>query len=128
LTKCRPPAERDIGQIDREEFERIKAQIADELSSWRRAQNCPPVTTYVRDAVARLQPQTLRTARTPESNSAEFVKSMLTKGLLSLIEREDNENDQWDLASQVERLLIAPIGRLEIICLPPRSSGRKEPD
>ena len=66
------------------------------------------------DAVERLQPQTLRGLLDHlNPNSAEFVKSMLTKGLLSLIAREDTAKTiNGILTSQVERLLIAPIGRL----------------
>jgi uncharacterized membrane protein YheB (UPF0754 family) len=72
------------------------------------------VSTYVSDAIARLQPQTLRgLLEHLNPNSAEFVKSMLTKGLLSLIARDDTaQTINGILTSQVERLLIAPIGRL----------------
>jgi uncharacterized membrane protein YheB (UPF0754 family) len=104
-----------IGQLDPEEFERLKMQIADrilELAQGTELSNS--ISTYVSDAIARLQPQTLRgLLEHLNPNSAEFVKSMLTRGLISLIEREDTaQTINGILAAKVERLLIAPIGRL----------------
>jgi uncharacterized membrane protein YheB (UPF0754 family) len=46
-------------------------------------------------------------------DSVDRVKAFLTKGLLSLITRDDTaQTINGILSSQVERLLIAPIGRL----------------
>jgi hypothetical protein len=50
-----------LGQIDPEEFQRLKVQIADrilELAQGTELSNS--VSTYVSDAITRLQPQTLR--------------------------------------------------------------------
>ena len=109
------PLNEIIGQIDADKFERIKAQIADRLLELAQgAELSNSVSTYVSDAIARLQPQTLRALLEHlNPDSAEFVKSMLTRGLLSLIERDDTARTiNGILTSQVERLLIAPIGRL----------------
>jgi uncharacterized membrane protein YheB (UPF0754 family) len=109
------PLNEIIGQIDSQEFERIKTQIADRLIELAQgAELSNSVSTYVSDAIARLQPQTLRALLEHlNPNSAEFVKNMLTKGLLSLIDREDTAKTiNGILTAQIERLLIAPIGRL----------------
>lgn len=109
------PLNEIIGQIDAEKLERIKRQIADRILELAQgAELANSVSTYVADAVARLQPQTLRgLLEHLNPNSAEFVKSMLTRGLLSLIAREDTAKTiNGILTAQVERLLIAPIGRL----------------
>ncbi|HXM33996.1 MAG TPA: DUF445 family protein, partial [Pyrinomonadaceae bacterium] len=109
------PLSEIIGQIDFEKFERIKAQIGDRIIELAQSTDLSKsVSTYVSDAVARLQPQTLRALLEHlNPNSAQFVKSMLTKGLLSLIARDDTARTiNGILTSQVERLLIAPIGRL----------------
>lgn len=109
------PLNEIIGKIAPEEFERIKGQIAGRIIELAQgAELSNSVSTYVSDAVARLQPQTLRgLLEHLNPNSAEFVKGMLTKGLLSLIARDDTAKTiNGILTSQVERLLIAPIGKL----------------
>ena len=62
----------------------------------------------------RLRPQTLGSVMQQlDSNSATHAKGFLTKSLLSLLSREDTARTiNAILSAQIERLLIAPIGRL----------------
>ena len=104
-----------IGQIAPERFEIIKAQIANRLLELAQSQELSSsIAKYVSDAIERLRPQTLGAMLdhlNPES--AQRVISFLTKGLLSLVTREDTARTiNGILSSQIERLMIAPIGRL----------------
>jgi uncharacterized membrane protein YheB (UPF0754 family) len=109
------PLNEIIGQIEPENFERIKAQAADRILELAQSRELAgSVSKYVSEAIERLRPQTLGGLLehlTPDS--VERVKLFLTKGLLSLITRDDTARTiNGILSSQVERLLIAPIGRL----------------
>ncbi len=109
------PLNEIIGQIEPEKFETIKVQVAERILELAQSQElATSVAKYVSDAIERLRPQTLGSMLdhlNPES--IDRVKSFLTKGLLALITREDTARTiNGILSSQVERLLIAPIGRL----------------
>jgi len=109
------PLNEIIGQVSPEKFETIKAQVADRLLKMAQSEELSSsVARYVSDGIERLRPQTLGAMLDHlNSDSAERIKSFLTKGLLSLITREDTARTVNDiLSSQIERLLIAPIGRL----------------
>lgn len=104
-----------IGQLEPETFERIKAQVADRILELAQGPElAASVSKYVTDAIERLRPNTLEALLEHlNPDSVERVKSFLTKGLLSLITRDDTARTiNGILSSQVERLLIAPIGRL----------------
>jgi uncharacterized membrane protein YheB (UPF0754 family) len=68
----------------------------------------------VTDAFDRLRPQKLgEVLQQLDSNSTTHAKSFLTKSLLSLLSRDDTARTiNAILSSQIERLLIQPIGRL----------------
>jgi len=109
------PLNEIIGQIESERFETIKAQVTDSiLQLVQSPQLSASISAYVKDAVDRLRPHTLRALLehlTPES--ATELKSLITRSLLSFIAREDTARTiNAILTTQVERLLIAPIGRL----------------
>jgi uncharacterized membrane protein YheB (UPF0754 family) len=109
------PLNEIIGQLEPQKFETIKAQIADRILELAQSQElAASVARYVSDAIERLRPKTLGAMLehlTPDS--AARVKTFLTRGLLSLITREDTARTiNGILNTQVERLLIAPIGRL----------------
>jgi len=72
------------------------------------------VSRYMSDAVERLRPQTLRELlETLNPESASRVKSFLTKSLLTVLARDDTARTiNAILSSQIERFLVAPIGRL----------------
>ena len=104
-----------IGQLETDKFEMIKTQVADSiLKLVQSAKLSASVVAYATDAIDRLRPHTLRALLehlTPEA--AERLKGFLTKSLLSLMVRDDTARTiNAILTTQVERLLIAPIGRL----------------
>jgi uncharacterized membrane protein YheB (UPF0754 family) len=109
------PLNEIIGQLEPEKFELIKAQIADRILELAQSPElAASVSNYVTNAIERLRPQTLGgMLEHLNPDSIDRVKTFLTKGLLSLITRDDTANTiNGILSSQVERLLIAPIGRL----------------
>src|SRR3989475_13314678 len=71
-------------------------------------------SAYFRAALARLRPQTLRELlATLNPDSAPRVKSFLTKSLLTVLARDDTAMTiNAILSSQIEKFLVAPIGRL----------------
>jgi uncharacterized membrane protein YheB (UPF0754 family) len=68
----------------------------------------------VTDAIDRLRPQTLGAVmQQVNSDSATQAKAFLTRSLLSLLSRDDTARTiNAIMTAQIERLLIAPIGRL----------------
>jgi uncharacterized membrane protein YheB (UPF0754 family) len=109
------PLREIIGQLEPARFEMIKTQVADRILELAQSRELSAsVARYAGDAIEQLRPQTLGTMLehiNPESIGR--LKTFLTKGLLSLITREDTARTiNGILSSQVERLLIAPIGRL----------------
>jgi uncharacterized membrane protein YheB (UPF0754 family) len=104
-----------VGQIDSEKFESIKQEITLRLVEMLQSEELSAsVATYVREAIERLRPQTLREAlQHVEPGSIESAKRFLAKGLIALLSRDDTARTvNAILSSQIERLLIAPIGRL----------------
>ena len=109
------PLNEIIGQIEPEKFETIKLQVAERILELAQSQELAgSVARYVSDAIERLRPQTLKAMLEHlNPDSVDRVKSFLTKGVLSMITREDTARTiNGILSSQVERLLIAPIGKL----------------
>lgn len=109
------PLNEIIGQIEPEKFELIKAQVAERILQLAQSRElAASVSKYVSEAIERLRPQTLGgLLEHLNPDSVERVKVFLTKGVLTLITRDDTARTiNGILSSQVERLLIAPIGRL----------------
>ncbi len=109
------PLDELIGQLDALRFEDLKAQISDRLVEILRSEALSTsVSIHFSDAMDRLRPQTLGSVMQQlDSNSATHAKGFLTKSLLSLLSREDTARTiNAILSAQIERLLIAPIGRL----------------
>ncbi len=104
-----------IGQIDPDKFELMKTQIADRiLELIQSPELTQSVSAYAQDALENLRTQTLGTVfgrMNPDSSSR--LKSFLTNGLLDLLSRQDTARTiNAILSSQIERLLVAPIGKL----------------
>jgi len=103
-----------IGQVAPDKMEMIKDQIAARLLALVRS---PEVTatihSYAVDALARLRPHTLRAlAQHIRPESAARLKNFLTTALLDMLTRDETSRAlNAMLSAQVERLLIAPIGR-----------------
>ena len=104
-----------IGQLPAEKFATIKYEATARLVAIVRSPELArSVSVYLADAIERLRPQTLRELLehlNPES--APRVKGFLTKSLLTVLARDDTAlTINGILNSQIERFLIAPIGRL----------------
>jgi uncharacterized membrane protein YheB (UPF0754 family) len=109
------PLNEIIGQLEPEKFELIKAQVSERILELARSPElAASISNYVTEAIEKLRPNTLASLLEQlNPDSVERVKSFLTKGVLSLITRDDTARTiNGILSSQVERLLIAPIGRL----------------
>lgn len=104
-----------IGQVSSENFEALKQQATTRLVALARSPELSgSVLTYLTDALARLRPQTLRELlQTLNPDSAARVKTFLTKSLLTVLARDDTATTiNGILSTQIERFLVAPIGRL----------------
>jgi len=104
-----------IGQLPPEKFEAIKHEAAVRLVTLVRSQELGvAVSAYLGDAIDRLRPQTLRELiETLNPESAPRLKAFLTKRLLTVLARDDTaQTINAILNSQIEKFLIAPIGRL----------------
>ncbi|HEU4873363.1 MAG TPA: DUF445 family protein [Pyrinomonadaceae bacterium] len=109
------PLDELIGQFDAIRFEDLKSQISNRLIEVLRSETLSTsLSIQVTDAIDRLRPQTLGAVlQQLDSNSAAQVKSVLTRSLLGLLAREDTARTiNAIMSAQIERLLIAPIGRL----------------
>jgi uncharacterized membrane protein YheB (UPF0754 family) len=104
-----------IGQLPPERFATIKDEAAKRLVAVVRSPELAgSVTTYLAQAVARLRPQTLgEMLETLNPESAPRLKAFLTKSLLSVLTRDDTARTiNAILSTQIERFMVAPIGRL----------------
>ena len=104
-----------VGQLPTEKFATIKYEAAARLVAIVRSPELArSVSGYLADAIERLRPQTLRELLehlNPES--APRLKGFLTKSLLTVLARDDTAlTINGILSSQIERFLVAPIGRL----------------
>lgn len=109
------PLDELIGQFDSIRYDDLKSQISNRLVEILRSEALSTsVSMQVGEALDRLRPQTLGSLlQQVDSNSTTQAKEFLTKSLLSLLAREDTARTiNAILSTQVERLLIAPIGRL----------------
>jgi uncharacterized membrane protein YheB (UPF0754 family) len=109
------PLDELIGQLDYIKFEDLKAQISDRFVEILRSEALSTsVSIQVNDVIDRLRPQTLGAVMQQlDSNSTAHAKEFLTRSLLSLLSRDDTARTiNAILSAQIERLLIAPIGRL----------------
>jgi uncharacterized membrane protein YheB (UPF0754 family) len=109
------PLSQLVGQFESGKFDELKAQVTARLVEIVRSETLSTsVSTHFSDAIDRLRPQTLGSVlQQVDPKSPEHVKQLLTRSLLSLLAREDTSRTiNAILTSQVERLLIAPIGRL----------------
>ncbi|HEX8164121.1 MAG TPA: DUF445 family protein [Pyrinomonadaceae bacterium] len=104
-----------VGSVAPEKLELIKDQIAGRiLAIARGAELSKTVSAYSSDALARLRPHTLRAVLEHASpDSAQRLKSFLSKALLGVLARDDTARTiNLILTTQIDRLLVAPIGRI----------------
>lgn len=103
-----------IGRIETDKLETIKNQIAQRiLVLVRSPELAANVSAYANEALARLRPHSLRALLEHlEPDSAERLKNLLSNALLDIIRSEETARAINQILSvQVERLLVAPIGR-----------------
>jgi uncharacterized membrane protein YheB (UPF0754 family) len=104
-----------IGQIDTTKFEDLKEQITNRLVEILRSESLfTSVSIHFTDTIDRLFPQTIGSVMQQiDSRSVDQAKGFLSRGLLNLLAHDQTARTiNAILSSQVERLLIAPIGRL----------------
>lgn len=104
-----------VGSISPEKLELIKDQIAKRILAIARGPELSKtVSAYSSDALARLRPHSLRALLEHASpDSAQRLKHFLSKSLLGVLARADTARTvNHILTAQIERLLIAPIGRI----------------
>ncbi|HSU24468.1 MAG TPA: DUF445 family protein, partial [Pyrinomonadaceae bacterium] len=109
------PLQDVIGKVAPEQLERLKAQILRGVLTIVRGDEMQrSISAYLTDTLAQFRPHSIDSImRTLHPESEEKLKSMLSKGLLSIISGDDTSkviNDM--LAHQIENLLNAPIGKL----------------
>lgn len=109
------PLDQLVGQIDHVKFQDLKSQVSDRLIEILRSDALSSsVSNHFSDAVDRWRPQTLGSViEQLHENSRAQAKDFLTKSLYNLLSREDTARTiNAILSAQIERLLIAPIGKL----------------
>jgi uncharacterized membrane protein YheB (UPF0754 family) len=104
-----------IGTINPEQLDRLKEQITKSVLSLLRGDAMmKQISGYLTDTLAQFRPHSIDSimrAIHPESEAK--LKSTLSNGLLNVIAREDTSNIiNSMLATQIDNLLSAPIGRL----------------
>lgn len=104
-----------VGKIAPDQLSRLKEQIARSvLSLIRGEQMRTSISEYISGSLETLRPHSLDAImQTLHPESEQKLKNMLSKGLLSILSR--NETSQIInsvLADQIDRLLAKPIGRL----------------
>lgn len=109
------PLNEMVGGAASEKLATIKEQASTRLVAMLRSPELQnSVSKYLSDGLARLRPQKLsEVLSTVNPDSALRVKSFLTKSLLTVLARDDTaQTINAILSSQIEKLLVAPIGRL----------------
>jgi uncharacterized membrane protein YheB (UPF0754 family) len=109
------PIDELVGTIAPDKLELIKDQVAVRiLAIARGAELSTTVSAYTSDALARVRPHSIRALLEHASpDSAARLKSFLSRALLGVLAREDTARTiNAILSAQIERLLIAPIGRI----------------
>jgi uncharacterized membrane protein YheB (UPF0754 family) len=104
-----------VGQIESEKFDSIKREIANRIIELIKSEELSvSVATYVEEAIERYRPQTLGAAlQHVDPDLVQTARQFLTRSLNGLLSRDDTARTiNAILSSQIERLLVAPIGRL----------------
>lgn len=110
-----------VGQIAPDKMELIKEQITQRVIGIAQSPALSTsVSAYATDALTKLSPQTLGDlAQMARPDAVERLKSFLSKGLISIISREETAQTVHAIINtQVERWLVTPIGRLSDHILP----------
>jgi uncharacterized membrane protein YheB (UPF0754 family) len=109
------PVNELVGQIAPERLELIKGDIAGRILALARSTELSTsVSAYATDALQRLKPHSLRALlEHARPDSAEKLKEFLARGLMNVLSRDETARTiNSILATQIEKLLITPIGRV----------------
>jgi uncharacterized membrane protein YheB (UPF0754 family) len=104
-----------VGQIESGKFDSLKQQIGSRIVELARSEELSAsVANYAREALERFRPQTLGDALAHfDPEAIRRARQFLTKSLLALLAHDDTARTiNAILSMQIERLLMAPIGRL----------------
>ena len=104
-----------IGTVNPDQLDRLKAQITKALLGLVQSdETMHGISAYLTDTLQKLRPHSIDSImRVVHPESEAKLKTMLSKGLLNVISRPETSNIiNSVLASQVERLMAAPIGKL----------------
>ena len=104
-----------IGKINPEQLDRLKSQISSAVLNMIRGEEMRrSISAYLTDSLEKLRPHSIDSIlRTIHPEAEQKLKSMLSRGLLSVVAGENTSRLVNDMLSrQVEQLLAAPIGRL----------------
>ncbi|PYS84751.1 MAG: hypothetical protein DMF67_03370 [Acidobacteria bacterium] len=109
------PVNELVGNISPDRLGIVKDQIAERiLAVARSTELSTSVSAYATDALQRLKPHSLRALlEHARPDSAEQLKSFLSRGLMGVLSRDETARTiNSILTAQVEKLLVAPIGRV----------------
>jgi uncharacterized membrane protein YheB (UPF0754 family) len=109
------PVNEIVGQIAPDKLDLIREQVTDRVIELARSRALSvSVSAYATDALETLRPRPLRDAlQRAHPDAVEKLREFLIKGLTALLARpETAQTINSILNAQVERLLVAPIGRL----------------
>lgn len=104
-----------IGTINPEQLVRLKDQVSSSLIKLLRGDEMQRyISSYLTDTLEKLRPHSIDSIlRTVHPESEAKLKTMLSKGLLSIIASDGTSRLVNDMLSrQIEQLLSAPIGKL----------------
>jgi uncharacterized membrane protein YheB (UPF0754 family) len=109
------PVNELVGTVAPDKLELIKDQVAGRILALARSEELTrSVAAYATDALQRVRPHSLRALlEHARPDSDQQLKRFLSKGLVSVLAREETARMiNSILSAQIERLLVAPIGRL----------------
>jgi uncharacterized membrane protein YheB (UPF0754 family) len=112
LSKPLPVA---IGTIAPEQLDRLKEQVAGSVLGLIRGEEMiSGITSYISEALDGLRPHSIDSIlRAIHPEAEEKLKTMLSRGLLDILAREETANIINEmLAGQIDKLLSQPIGRI----------------
>jgi uncharacterized membrane protein YheB (UPF0754 family) len=104
-----------VGTIAPGQLDRLKAQITKSILSLLRGDEMmSSITLYLRETLEKLRPHSIDAImQTLHPESEEKLKSMLSRGLLSIITQDETSQIVNSvLNKQIEKLLATPIGKL----------------
>ncbi len=104
-----------LGQVAPEQLESLKKQVTRSVLSLMKSDDTiAGITAYLRETLEKFRPHSIDAIlQLLHSESEEKLKSMLSRGLLDILGREETSNTINEvLALQIDRLLSMPIGKL----------------